>query len=55
MCVCVWGGGGGGTTSNNIKNDLVAHAIFTGTVFSQGCKQRFVKLKDSMRVSFIKF
>ena len=44
----------GGSASNKITKDLVAHAIFTGTVFSLGCKQTFVKLKDSMHVSFIK-
>ena len=48
----------GGSTSNKKKHkknpDLVTHAIFMGSVFSQGCKQTFVTLKEARRVSFIK-
>ena len=45
----------GGSTSNKRKTFLldVAHAIFTDTVFSQGCKQTFVKLEDARCVSFV--
>ena len=43
--------GGSTSTTNKIKN-AVAHAIFMGPVFSQWCKQTFVKLRDTRRVSF---